>query len=242
MPILTLTAPTWAKQQPIQSELLTDQDKHWMPAGDYPCLAYGSALNHHVLVTFDIDQVPEIASHPSRRNTWLFYQGHVQVEGNIPENQPADRALTQRPQGQLVTIVGRGEVGLNSSITGAVHFTWAEATRGGSRMPVNAGITNQIIEIAKAMDNVRAMLGGHPITVTSWYRPPAVNRAVGGASQSTHLQGHAVDFQHPRLRPRDIYNRLDPWWGNRGGLAWCDSPGRSFVHLDARGFRARWLY
>ena len=47
---------------------------------------------------------------------------------------------------------------------------------------------------AEQMERVRAILGDHPVTVSSGYRSPALNRAVGGAPRSAHLQGQAVDF------------------------------------------------
>src|SRR5438067_12868629 len=50
---------------------------------------------------------------------------------------------------------------------------------------------------ANHMDFVRALLGGKPITVSSGYRSPAVNQAVGGAHDSAHMTGYAVDFICP---------------------------------------------
>jgi zinc D-Ala-D-Ala carboxypeptidase len=47
---------------------------------------------------------------------------------------------------------------------------------------------------AARMEEVRRLLGGRVITVTSGYRCPALNRAVGGSRTSAHLTGHAVDF------------------------------------------------
>ncbi len=44
------------------------------------------------------------------------------------------------------------------------------------------------------MEEVRRVLGDRVITVSSGYRCPALNRAVGGARSSAHLSGHAVDF------------------------------------------------
>jgi len=47
---------------------------------------------------------------------------------------------------------------------------------------------------AARMEEVRRLLGDRVITVSSGYRSPALNRAVGGARASAHLTGHAVDF------------------------------------------------
>lgn len=47
---------------------------------------------------------------------------------------------------------------------------------------------------AARMEEVRRLLRDRVITVTSGYRSPALNRAVGGVRTSAHLTGHAVDF------------------------------------------------
>jgi hypothetical protein len=47
---------------------------------------------------------------------------------------------------------------------------------------------------AARMEEVRRLLGDQVISVSSGYRCPALNRAVGGARTSAHLTGHAVDF------------------------------------------------
>lgn len=47
---------------------------------------------------------------------------------------------------------------------------------------------------AARMEQVRRTLGKRVITVSSGYRSPELNRAVGGARTSAHLTGHAVDF------------------------------------------------
>lgn len=55
------------------------------------------------------------------------------------------------------------------------------------------------------LDGVRELLG-KPILVSSGYRSPAVNRAVGStAKKSQHMDGCAVDFSSPQFgTPRQI--------------------------------------
>jgi hypothetical protein len=49
---------------------------------------------------------------------------------------------------------------------------------------------------------------GVPLIVTSGFRPPAVNTAVGGASDSDHLTGLAADFEAQGLSAFTVYQRL----------------------------------
>jgi uncharacterized protein YcbK (DUF882 family) len=85
---------------------------------------------------------------------------------------------------------------------------------------------------------VRALFGNRSVEVNSWYRDPATNLRVGGWAMSRHIHGDAVNFKVEGVSPQDVYARLDPWWGRRGGLA----SSSQFTHIDARGYRARWLY
>lgn len=61
---------------------------------------------------------------------------------------------------------------------------------------------------AAQMDKVRERLGA-PISPVSWYRCLALNEAVGGAANSQHMKGEAVDFICPDAgSPRDIVAKL----------------------------------
>ena len=111
-------------------------------------------------------------------------------------------------------------------------------TRNGARLPENSTVSQHIIRVTQALEEVREKLGGRAITITSGYRPPAVNRLVGGASASRHVVGDAADFAVAGMTPRAVYAALDSWWGSRGGLAY----GNGFVHLDCRNLKARWTY
>jgi uncharacterized protein YcbK (DUF882 family) len=85
------------------------------------------------------------------------------------------------------------------------HFTWSEATRSATARKLDLDNTptraarDKIKTAAFGMEAVRSLLGV-PLDVTSWYRAPAVNKAVGGSPTSDHVTGWAVDF---RARGRD---------------------------------------
>ena len=49
---------------------------------------------------------------------------------------------------------------------------------------------------ALGMELVRNLLGA-PVLISSGYRSPALNKAVGGAANSQHMTGEAVDFTCP---------------------------------------------
>ncbi|MFN3513931.1 MAG: D-Ala-D-Ala carboxypeptidase family metallohydrolase [Phenylobacterium sp.] len=92
------------------------------------------------------------------------------------------------------------------------HFTLEELTatqqRGLDNTP-SAQVTANLRATAERMEAVRELLGGHPILVSSGYRSPAVNRAVGGAVRSAHLTGQAVDFVCHRFgTPKAICRKL----------------------------------
>lgn len=89
------------------------------------------------------------------------------------------------------------------AIRGAPNFTWAEllhsqtATR--QRLDNNpSSEARRNIEqfLAPGLQRVRELLK-RPVVVSSGYRSPAVNRAVGGAANSQHMQGLAADIVAP---------------------------------------------
>ncbi|HEY9652094.1 MAG TPA: D-Ala-D-Ala carboxypeptidase family metallohydrolase [Coleofasciculaceae cyanobacterium] len=125
---------------------------------------------------------------------------------------------------------------LSASIIPDGNFTWAEATHGGTRMPPNQATVDAMVRIARLAQRARDRIG-RPFIVTSWYRPPAINRAVGGAKYSRHLVGDAIDFLCEDLTGNQLYWFLDPWWP--GGLGrYIQFP--NLCHIDARSYRARW--
>ncbi|MEM9161901.1 MAG: D-Ala-D-Ala carboxypeptidase family metallohydrolase [Cyanobacteria bacterium P01_F01_bin.4] len=178
------------------------------------------------------------------RLEWYAYKGHIKILGTEAGNKPQDPVeapktkIKSPDRGDPITVPKLGTVYLGEPIIEGGHFSWAEATKNGQRIPADETVVNNIIKIAKVMEEVREFLGEKPITVNSWYRDPATNRRVGGASRSRHLVGDAVDFTVQGISPPQVNRLLEPWWGDRGGIA----SASSFTHIDARGHKARWSY
>lgn len=79
---------------------------------------------------------------------------------------------------------------------------------------------------------------GEPLLVTSGYRPPAYNREVGGVSNSTHIDGLAADIYTKNLSLESLHEICVEVIGDGGGVGYYPKSG--FIHVDVRGYRARW--
>lgn len=58
-----------------------------------------------------------------------------------------------------------------------------------------------------ALEQVRALFNA-PVIVSSGYRSEQLNRAIGGAANSQHIQGLAADFTVIKLSPRETVLRI----------------------------------
>lgn len=119
------------------------------------------------------------------------------------------------------------------------YFSWADVTKGGTRLPNSQALEDRIRETAEELESIRdSTFPGEKVVVTSWYRDPEVNRKIGGASKSRHLCGDAVAFYIEGSNPVDTFNNLKEVH-TTGGLAL----GSGFVHIDFReGSAVRWFY
>lgn len=82
----------------------------------------------------------------------------------------------------------------NQLIVEGIPLTWGEATKDCTRVPDTKELVENAVRLAKTWGKVREKFGS-PLIITSGYRPPSVNRAIGGASQSQHLFFRALDMQ-----------------------------------------------
>lgn len=140
------------------------------------------------------------------------------------------------PTGQI-TVPAWGQVKLKDPIIPGGVYTWADATHNGTRIPTQ-DIMRRIVAIAQVIEKltIETVGKGKRWQINSWYRDPVNNRRVGGAKNSRHLYGDAVDAVFPG-NLTTVFNRLNPTWN--GGLA--RSFGGGFLHIDL-GSRRRWNY
>jgi len=132
---------------------------------------------------------------------------------------------------------------------GSEFALYADRTRNGVKNSLPPeGLWTNIIPTLIVVDEIRHQAGA-PITLTSAYRSPAYNRAVGGESASFHMKNQATDIQCASLSARALWKiavglrgkkfRLP---GNGGSFVFKGGIGQypSFVHVDTRGYNANW--
>ena len=125
------------------------------------------------------------------------------------------------------------------------HFTLGEFALGDPARRFTAQHqVDTAIELATFLEKVRVQFGGKRITITSGYRPAAINRAVGGASQSERLYDApsvgAVDFYVDGVDINAVQSWVDREWPYSVGYG---AP-KGFVHFGIRKGRprVRWDY
>ena len=78
------------------------------------------------------------------------------------------------------------------------EFTASEtATRKGIKNTPSTAVVENLRMLAALLEQVRTILGGGAIHISSGYRSLALNRAIGSGDTSAHVRGYAADFTCP---------------------------------------------
>ena len=91
------------------------------------------------------------------------------------------------------------------------HFTLAELTvtdhRTLDNTPDPAALAN-LQRLAEFLEQVREVLGGRVVMITSGYRSAAVNAACGSRESSQHRVGCAADIRVPGMTPDAVVKAI----------------------------------
>lgn len=77
---------------------------------------------------------------------------------------------------------------------------------------------------------------GKSVTITSAYRTPTKNKAVGGQAYSQHLYGKAADIKVSGVTPKKVAAYAEKLLVNKGGIGTYST----FTHIDVRATKSRW--
>ncbi|WP_129645634.1 D-Ala-D-Ala carboxypeptidase family metallohydrolase [Peristeroidobacter agariperforans] len=94
------------------------------------------------------------------------------------------------------------------------HFSLEELTF--SQTAARDGINNrpgpqEIAALRELCSNILQPLRsavGHPLTVSSGYRSPRLNRAIGGSETSQHMEGRAADLVCFNMSAKKLFKRV----------------------------------
>lgn len=136
----------------------------------------------------------------------------------------------------------------------SAHFTLEEfidsqtAARKGIDNTPPPEVMDRLHRTATGLELVRNLLQA-PILISSGYRSPELNAAVGGSKNSQHMTGEAVDFTCPGFGPpakvvQSIVQSIIPFdqviveFGRWVHISFAMQPRKMALVIDADGTRA----
>lgn len=90
-------------------------------------------------------------------------------------------------------------------------------------------------ELVNVLQKIRTHFG-KAVTITSAYRTPGRNKAVGGETYSQHLYGRAADIKVQGVTPKAVATYAENLLPGKGGIGTYST----FTHIDVRSTKARW--
>lgn len=229
---------TFLKKANTQSSELPEKDKFSVEKGrEFPVEEVLSSQEGHYYIKLAYGA-----------GKWYIYSGHWKVSWEDTEEQ--DQPLTEKHKEELEPLDPSIVDWLDSDCRVSRYFRVFEVTQNDPRrIPDGYTTIRSILNHAFHLDVIREEWARYlknkgdssspAIAITSWYRPPLVNREVGGVENSRHILGSASD-SYPVNGQIWEYQR---WLNN---TAWSDralglGANKGFCHLDERG-PIRWNY
>ncbi len=90
-------------------------------------------------------------------------------------------------------------------------------------------------DLVNVLQKIRTHFG-KSVTITSAYRTPPKNKAVGGQTYSQHLYGKAADIKVKGIAPKTVAAYAEKLLPKKGGIGIYST----FTHIDTRQTKARW--
>lgn len=117
------------------------------------------------------------------------------------------------------------------------HFSFEELTRTGQTALQEANrqealpYVERLKAVAEMLEVIRSRFG--PVRVSSGFRGPAVNAAVGGSASSQHSKGEAADITCASCDVEILHKWIVTESGLRFGQCILEKPpGRAWVHIS----------
>ncbi|HSA05749.1 MAG TPA: D-Ala-D-Ala carboxypeptidase family metallohydrolase [Candidatus Gastranaerophilales bacterium] len=105
------------------------------------------------------------------------------------------------------------------------HFAWSELFDPRKGLPPR-DVVQSYGRLANNLEVYRHSLGDRSITITSGFRSSAYNTSIGGATNSWHTRGAAVDITVQGMTPRQVQDHLNSI--HNGGLEYAPT----WTHID----------
>ena len=131
------------------------------------------------------------------------------------------------------------------------HFTLDELTHTDHREIDNTPTQDEISnlqQLANFLEEVKTVLGGKPIMISSGFRCKALNDAVGSKDTSQHRAGFAADFRVPGMTPDEVvravvasgigYDQIIREFDRWTHISISDKPRKQALIIDKSGTRA----
>jgi len=131
------------------------------------------------------------------------------------------------------------------------HFTLDELTHTDHREIDNTPTQDEISnlqQLANFLEEVKTVLCGKPIMISSGFRCKALNDAVGSKDTSQHRTGFAADFRVPGMTPDEVvravvasgigYDQIIREFDRWTHISVSDKPRKQALIIDKSGTRA----